>query len=276
LASIKVFAVDIDGTLTENGGGTIHLKSLAKLRYIEKLGYNVIYVTGRSSIEAYVLAMFGGTTKIAIGENGGAITVAPQQHKLLANRENCIRGYEFLKKSIKAVQEKPVFPRMTEVVLLRTFDIQEGQRILDQGPCSDLYLSDSKYAFHINEKGINKASGLVEALKMLKVDPEQVVAIGDSETDIPMYDLCGYSIALGHAEDNVKAKAEHVVAGREGDGLSEAIDFVAFNFLGLHDTRQQQKGKGERKDAGYEDTESGKRAAEDGQGQERGVAKTDR
>src|SRR5437867_7044006 len=97
--AIKVFAVDIDGTLTENGGGTLHLEALAKLRYLERLGYNVVYVSGRSSIEAYVLAVFGGTTRIAIGENGGAITIAPQEHRLLAKKEKCMRGYELLKKS---------------------------------------------------------------------------------------------------------------------------------------------------------------------------------
>lgn len=230
--AIKVFAVDIDGTLTENGGGMIHLAALAKLRYLEKLGYNVIYATGRSSVEAYLLAVFGGTTQIAVGENGGAITVAPQEHRLLASKEKCIEGYEALKKSIDGVQTKPVFPRMTEVVLLRTFDLKEGQKILDERGFS-LYLSDSKYAFHINEKGIDKASGLKEALKMLKADPEEVIAIGDSETDVPMYDFCGYSIALGHAEENVKRKADHVMSGREGVGLVEAIDYVAFNYLGV-------------------------------------------
>ncbi|MEP0824467.1 MAG: phosphoglycolate phosphatase, partial [Nitrososphaera sp.] len=194
--AIKVFAIDIDGTLTENGGGMIHLGALSKLRYLEKLGYNVIYVTGRSSIEAYVLAVFGGTTRIAVGENGGAITVAPQEHKLLASKERCMEGYEILKKSIDGIQIKPVFPRMTEVVMLRTFDLQEGQKILDEHGLS-LYLSDSKYAFHINEKGVDKALGLKEALKMLKVDPEDAVAIGDSETDVPMFDISGYSIALG-------------------------------------------------------------------------------
>jgi phosphoglycolate phosphatase len=219
-AAIKVFAVDIDGTLTENGGGMVHIAALAKLRYLEKMGYNVIYVTGRSSIEAYVLAVFGGTTRIAIGENGGVITVAPQEHRLLASKEKCMQGYEVLKKSICGVKIKPVFPRMTEVVLLRTFDLP-------------LYLSDSKYAFHINEKGINKAYGLKEALTVLKADPKQVVAIGDSETDVPMYDICGCSIALEHAEESVKTKADHVVAGREGAGLLEAIDFVAFNYLGV-------------------------------------------
>lgn len=232
MAAIKVFAVDIDGTLTENGGGIIHLAALAKLRQLEKLGYNVVYVTGRSSIEAYVLAVFGGTTRIAIGENGGAITVAPQDHRLLASRDRCLEGYEILRKSIDGVQQKPVFPRMTEVVLLRTFDLKEGQKILDENGLA-LYLSDSKYAFHINEKGVDKATGLQEALKMLKADPEEAVAIGDSETDVPMYGICGHSIALAHAEDHVKKKADHVTAGREGTGLVEAIDHVALNYLGV-------------------------------------------
>ena len=232
VAALKVFAVDIDGTLTENGGGMVHLAALAKLRYLEKMGYHVIYVTGRSSIEAYVLAVFGGTTRVAIGENGGVITIAPQKHRLLASKEKCMQGYEVLKKNLEGVKIKPTFPRMTEVVLLRTFDIKEGQKILDEYHLP-LYLSDSKYAFHINENGINKANGLKEALAVLKVEPNQVVAIGDSETDIPMYDICGYSIALDHADDNVKAQADHVVAGREGAGLVEAIDFIAFNYLGV-------------------------------------------
>ncbi|MGI0006331.1 MAG: phosphoglycolate phosphatase [Nitrososphaera sp.] len=230
--AIKVFAVDIDGTLTENGGGIIHLPALTKLRYLETLGYNVIYVTGRSSVEAFVLAVFGGTTRLAVGENGGAITVAPQEHKLLASRQKCMEGYELLKKSIDGVQEKPVFPRMTEVVMLRTFDIKKGQKILDEHGLQ-LYLNDSKYAFHINEKGVDKALGLKEALKTLKAGPEETVAIGDSETDIPMFEACGHSIALGHADDAVKQKAAHVVRGREGAGLVEAIDHVALNYLGV-------------------------------------------
>ena len=229
--AIKVFAVDIDGTLTENGGGIIHLPALGKLRYLEKLGYNVIYVTGRSSVEAFVLAVFGGTTRLAVGENGGAITVAPQEHKLLASRQKCLEGYELLKKSIDGVQEKLVFPRMTEVVMLRTFDIKQGQKILDEHDLQ-LYLNDSKYAFHINEKGVDKAVGLQEALKTLKAGLEETVAIGDSETDIPLFEACRHSVSLGHADDSVKKKATHVVKGREGTGLIEAVDHITLNYLG--------------------------------------------
>jgi phosphoglycolate phosphatase (TIGR01487 family) len=231
LEKFRAFAVDIDGTLTENGGGAIHLAALAKLRHLEKLGYHVIYVTGRSSIEAYVLAVFGGTTKIAVGENGGAITIAPQEHRLLASKEKCMVGYELLRKSLDGVEIKPVFPRMTEVVLQRTFDLRQGQKILDENNL-ELYLSDSKYAYHINEKGMDKGSGLKVALQLLKLDPAQAIAIGDSETDIPMFQECGYSIALGHAEESVKSRAQHLVKGREGSGLVEAIDLAALNFLG--------------------------------------------
>ena len=223
--------MDIDGTLTENGGGAVHLGALAKLRYLERLGYNVIFVTGRSSVEAYTLAVFGGTTKVAVGENGGCITSAPQVHKLLASKDKCIEGYEVLRKTIGGVEMKPVFPRMTEVVLQRTFDIDSAQKILDERRLN-LHLSDSLYAFHINERGINKGSGLAHALEMLKVDPKEAVAIGDSATDIPMYRVCGISIALGHTSVGVASEATHVVRGGAGTGLSEAIDYVASHFLG--------------------------------------------
>ncbi|MDQ4022930.1 MAG: phosphoglycolate phosphatase, partial [Thermoproteota archaeon] len=34
LKTVKVFAIDIDGTLTENGGGMIHLPAIDSLRYL--------------------------------------------------------------------------------------------------------------------------------------------------------------------------------------------------------------------------------------------------
>jgi hypothetical protein len=125
---------------------------------------------------------------------------------------------------------KPVFNRLTEVVLSRTFDVREGRKILEENNLN-LSLSDSKYAYHINEKGVDKGVGLLEALRILNLDPQETVAIGDSETDLPLFDLCGCSIALHHAEDILKARATHVVRGTEGRGLVDAIDLVAFKYL---------------------------------------------
>ena len=82
----KTFAVDIDGTITLNGKGSIHLEALARLRSLNDEGHNVILVTGRSSVEGYLLSIFGGLTHMAVGENGGCITYGDKiQHKVLGN-----------------------------------------------------------------------------------------------------------------------------------------------------------------------------------------------
>ena len=225
MRSIKFFAIDIDGTLTLNGNGALNLDALAKLRYLAKLGYKVIFVTGRSSLEAYILSVYGGTTQIAIGENGGVITTSPVEHKLLANKDNCLKGFDLLIRSIKGVSQKPVFPRMTEIVLERTFELNEGNKILRENEL-DLKIVDSNYAFHINEVKINKGFGLAFLLKNLKIDFDEVVAIGDSETDIPMFEQSKYSFTFENSGVNVQKNATHLVRGTNGEGLINAIDLI--------------------------------------------------
>jgi len=225
LRSIKFFAIDIDGTLTLNGNGALNLDALAKLRYLVKLGYKVIFVTGRSSLEAYALSVFGGTTHIAIGENGGVITTSPVEHKLLANKDNCLMGFNLITKRIKGVNQKPVFPRLTEIVLERTFDIDEGNKIFSENDL-DLTLVDSNYAFHINEDKINKGFGLAFLLKKLNIDFDEAVAIGDSETDIPMFKQSKFSVTFESSAQNVRNSATHLVGGTNGEGLINAIDLI--------------------------------------------------
>lgn len=228
---IKAFAIDIDGTLTENGGGIIHLPAVQNLRTLEKLGYRIIYVTGRSSVEAYILSVFTGTTKIAVGENGGVVTISPTEHIILGNKEECINGYRILNRKVKNVKLKNVFDRMTEVVLERTFNIELGKQILQETKVG-VMLTDSKYSFHINNIGINKATGLAKALDILKIKPSETITIGDSETDIPLFQFCAFSIALNHADEVVKSKANYVVSQQSGKGLVEALDYIALNFFG--------------------------------------------
>ncbi len=229
--NVRAFGIDIDGTLTENGGGMIHLGSLSMLRTLEKLGYRVIFVTGRSSIEAYVLSVFAGTTKIAVGENGGVVTTSPQDHKLLADKSYSERAYEFLTTRIKNIKIKRVFPRLTEIVLERTFDIATAAQMLKDSKLP-VIITDSMYAYHLNHESINKSVGFRVALDMVNIKPEESIAIGDSETDVPLFDVCGYSIALGNSSNEVKARAKHTVNGQNGNGLAEALDHVAYNFLG--------------------------------------------
>lgn len=222
----KTFAVDIDGTITENGGGRINLDALGALRHLTLMGHDVIFVTGRSSIEAFVLSVFGGTTKIAVGENGGCITTGPKEHLILGNITQCKDALAILQQELKGVSEKPVFPRMTEVVLERTFDLNEAKQIVTERDL-DVKLSDSQYAYHINSAGIDKGTGFREIMKQKSLDRSDVIAIGDSETDLPLFGLAEISVALGNSSELVKSKATMIVSGKAGDGVIEALDSLA-------------------------------------------------
>jgi phosphoglycolate phosphatase (TIGR01487 family) len=225
------FAVDIDGTITENGGGRIHLDALASLRYIANIGHNVIFVSGRSSVEGFLLSIFSGTTNIAVGENGGCITSGPNNHMLLGNKEQCINAFNAIKSKFENVREKPVFPRLTEVVLERTFDIDLAKQFVMEKNL-EVDLSDSQYAFHINSSGINKGSGFQEVMKNLSISKEDVIAIGDSETDVPLFKIAQTSIALGNSSDYVKSQATMTVDSEAGDGVIEALDYLGPKLSG--------------------------------------------
>jgi len=222
----RTFAVDIDGTITENGGGRIHLDALEALRRLTNMGHDVIFVTGRSSVEGYLLSVFGGTTKIAVGENGGCITLNSDEHILLGNLHECKNALKIIQDNIKNVQEKSVFPRMTEVVLQRTFDLDLARKILLENNVK-VELSDSQYAYHINSHGIDKGTGFSEIMKKLSISRDDVIAIGDSATDIPLFKIARTSIALGNASDQVKSEATMTVSAHAGDGVLEALDKLA-------------------------------------------------
>ena len=223
----KTFAVDIDGTITLNGKGSIHLEALARLRSLKDEGHNVILVTGRSSVEGYLLSIFGGLTHMAVGENGGCITYGDKiQHKMLGNKGECVHALATIQSRLDIeIKEKSVFPRMTEVVLERTFQIEEAKKIVDRENLN-VILSDSGYGYHINSKGVNKGSGFLEAIKILDVDLNDVIAIGDSETDVPLFKIVENSIAVSNSTENLKKIAKIVTTKKSGEGVLEGLDSI--------------------------------------------------
>ncbi|HET6590669.1 MAG TPA: phosphoglycolate phosphatase [Candidatus Nitrosocosmicus sp.] len=228
LNKIRWLAIDIDGTITVNGNGMVNLEALSKLRFLVKLGYKVIYVTGRSSLEAFSLAVFGGTTQIAIGENGGVISTSPIKHEILASREKCKKGLQILENHLENVSEKPVFPRMSEIVLERSFDIKKANQLFRE-KAPELTIVDSQYAFHINESNINKGTGLEHLMKSFNIKSDGIVTIGDSITDVPMFKKTEYSITFENSESDVQNNATFVVKGSNGEGLVNAINLIVCN-----------------------------------------------
>lgn len=226
---IKGFAVDIDGTLTDESNA-LNLDSVFALRWLENLGYKVVLVSGRSAWEVYHTALLIGTTGVVVGENGGVVATSPTDLMILGDKYQGLLAYEYLSKAVDDLQLKPTVPRLTEVVLLRTFDLTVGRRLLEESGLP-VYLSDSKFAYHLTNKGIDKGVGLRKALKHLGMKPESVIAIGDSETDIPMFEACGYSILVGDHPDEIQAKASASISTKNHDYFRLAIQHVVERFL---------------------------------------------
>lgn len=233
----KIFAVDIDGTITENGNGRIHLGALGALRRLTEDGHSVIFVSGRSSIEGYLLSVFGGVTHMAVGENGGCITTGPDTHTLIGDKAQCQRAFDAICQEIPDAKKKNVFPRMTEVVMERTFDLDAARQVVKRRGL-DVVLSDSQFGYHINSPGVDKGSGFALVAKNMSVKKSDVIAIGDSATDIPLFRMADTSIALGNAFDDVKAAATMTVKSEAGDGVLEALDILAPTLFSHVTTRR--------------------------------------
>ena len=113
----------------------------------------------------------------------------------------------------------------------RTFEIKDGVKLLEDAG-HKVSLTDSQYAFHINSHGVDKGSGLREAMHMLAVESKDLIAIGDSITDVPMFNVAKTSIALGNASEYVRSKATMTVDSKAGDGLLDAMDLLGPKMAG--------------------------------------------
>ncbi len=227
---VRCFAVDVDGTIADYAG-RIDLDAAATLRRLDNLGYRVIFVSGRSAWELYMLATYIGTTLLSIGENGGVISTSPEDIMLLGDRSHGLLAYDYLSKRIKDIEIKPTMPRLTEVVLKRSFDLDEGRNILEESGLP-VKLVDSTFAYHIINRDVSKGNGLKIALQQLGVKPSETVAIGDSDTDISMFETCGNSIAVGNATEGALKHAKYKVNGHLGAGLIEAVQLTFQKLIG--------------------------------------------
>lgn len=87
----------------------------------------------------------------------------------------------------------------------------------------DVFRSE-KYFLEVVPCGIDKANTLGVLLEALKLKRDEVIAIGDGVCDVTMIQLAGLGIAMGNAQDSVKACADMVTLSNEEDGVAVAIE----------------------------------------------------
>ena len=71
---------------------------------------------------------------------------------------------------------------------------------------------------------IDKGEALRYLLKQLDISPDQVLAMGDGGSDLPLLQAAGIGVAMANATEAVKAGADYVTTSCDEDGVGLAIE----------------------------------------------------
>lgn len=75
----------------------------------------------------------------------------------------------------------------------------------------------------------SKAEALAQMGRLLGIRQQEMMAIGDSPNDIAMLMASGISVAVGNAEEEVKAVADYIAPSNHQDGVADAIEKFVLN-----------------------------------------------
>lgn len=87
----------------------------------------------------------------------------------------------------------------------------------------DVFRSEP-YFLEVVPPSIDKANTLGVLLEKLKIQTENIIAIGDGVCDFTMIQLAGLGIAMGNAQDSVKACADSITESNNNEGVAIAIE----------------------------------------------------
>lgn len=259
--SIKLVAVDMDDTLLD---GTLKVspRTCEVIQKAHEQGVLVTIATGRMFSSAMPFAQALNIRTPIITYNGGMIrsaftkemlfhkTISPevagkiveffhekgwylQSHMndelFVVERNEKAKLYESIA-GISAVPIGDTFYSMRHeptkmLAIAEPHEILEIQRKINNEFAGDIYAASSKSNYlEMMHPSVNKGHGLELLAQSLNITREEVMAIGDSNNDIPMLEYAGFGVAMGNATDKIKSVAQAVTGHHNAHGVAEAIE----------------------------------------------------
>lgn len=233
---------DLDGCLANERGGPFDLPRLAQLAEHNRLAERdrdrpvVTLCTGRPQPFAEAMCrVIGNTTTPCVAENGvwlyhpvenryeqdPAITPEHSQHVVEAARLLADRYAE------RGVLQQPA---KTASVTLFHADRAVLHAIFDE--VREL-LSERGWPFRVSMtcdyincdlQHISKTSGLQRFFAATGYDPQRCVGLGDTTSDLPIAEACGWFGCPANAVDEIKAVADYVSPHEEVEGVIDLLE----------------------------------------------------
>lgn len=239
----KLIAVDLDGSLLQNNSEVSQVNR-DWIKKAEAAGIIVSFATGRGRSSSHQFWDVVNPSAPMVVVNGAEVwrnhetlhgrhflppNSIPRLHELavkhntwywahvpngLIRKEAWKTDYdsnsEFLKFGI-ATEDKAVISHLRELI--------EGWDEFE-------VTSSNPTNLEISKKGVSKGAALAEIAMLLEIDPSEVVTMGDSLNDLEMIKWAGLGVAMGNAEEPIKAVADYITGTNEENGVAQVIQLI--------------------------------------------------
>lgn len=213
-----VLACDYDGTLAHDG--VLDDATAAALDRFRASSRLLVMVTGRELPDLQSVCPVLDKFEWIVAENG-ALLYRPADH---FSRLLCAAASAALAQKLGEAQAQPLSVGRAIIATREPHETLVIKLIKNLG--LELQVIFNKGAVMVLPTGVNKATGLTAALKEMEIDPRNVVAVGDAENDHAFLSCCGIGVAVGNALPMLKERADLVMEGKRGFGVTELIDRI--------------------------------------------------
>jgi HAD superfamily hydrolase (TIGR01484 family) len=211
----RALATDYDGTLATHG--VVEAETITSLQRLRESGRKLLLVTGRERPDLEQVFPAVHVFDSVVAENGALLYRPSSGEELLLCEPASADLAERLQELSVPISVGRAIIATTDpyhrVVLDAIHDLGlEHQVIFNKGSVMVL------------PSGVNKATGLAQALAELEVAAAATIAIGDAENDHAFLAACGCGVAVANALSSLKSRAHVVTAGTHGAGVRQVID----------------------------------------------------
>jgi hydroxymethylpyrimidine pyrophosphatase-like HAD family hydrolase len=211
-----VIAVDVDGTLFDGSG--VAEQAVAALSQARADGHTLVIVTGRrwEGLELVVPAVIALANRVVCEEGGVIVDVDNGHLRLLAEPVEAELIAALVAAGVPALDIGNVVvgaPTSSLAVVTAVRDRLARHRII----------VTNKGSIALTMKGVDKGTGLRAAIAELQVQDLPILAIGDAENDLAMFEIATIAVGVANADDAVRASGVPLTSASVGLGVAEAL-----------------------------------------------------
>lgn len=206
-------AAGFDGTLAREG--RYDERCVQALKALAVTGRKLILVTARELRELLEIFPAARVFDCIVAENG-AVMYTP------ATRESAILARAPSELLLQELRRRGVSPLSVGSAIVTTSAACEPEvRDAIDKLNLDYQIATSEHRLIVSPNGVNKASGVKEALRQLGISAHNLVAIGDAQNDLALFQSAEHAVALSNAHPLLKQCANRTTANAHCDGFLE-------------------------------------------------------